>query len=378
MQSLSRPLLASLLAGVFTSTMLAGVPVVAADAPAKPELVRELDGFKLIGVAVSRKGRIFASAPAATSGDKVIEIDPTTGTIRPFPDAGWQVPMKAGDQTVWYAPQALWIDDKDALWVLDSGRPTLPTPAPTGPAKLVKYDLSANRIERIYTFIDAVSPQDSLNDLRIDIRRGQAYLTNIDRDGSLVVLDLKTGKSRQVLVGDRSTRADPGEHLRIGGEVGLLPSGKPPFVHADGIAMSPDGQWVYYRTLTDHNYWRVPAASLADTRLPPETLAKKVQFLGEGPITGGIIIAPDGAMYGGDLENGGIVALRSTRDGKGLTSRTLPATEGIAWGDGFSIAGGYLYIADARLSETVFKNRLPRRGVAAIYRIKLSDIAPVR
>jgi sugar lactone lactonase YvrE len=369
-------LLASLLAGVFTSTLLAGAPVRAADAPAKPALVKELDGFKLIGVAVSREGRIFASAPAATSGHKVIEIDSATGAVRPFPDAGWQMPSEAGGKTGWYAPQALWIDDKGSLWVLDSGRPTLPTPAPTGPAKLVKYDLSANRIERVYTFDDAVSPQDSLNDLRIDSRRDRAYLTNIDRDGSLVVLDLKTGQSRQVLGGHRSTRADPAEQLRIGGEVGLLPNGKPPFVHADGIAMSPDGQWVYYRTLTDHNYWRVPAAALADARMPAETLARQVQFLGKGPITGGIIMAPDGVIYGGDLENGGIVALHLEQGGEAVKSRMLPGTQGIAWGDGFSIAGGYLYIADARLSETVFKNHLPRRGVAAIYRIKLSDIAP--
>jgi sugar lactone lactonase YvrE len=371
-------LLASLLTSVFTSTLLAGAPVIAADAPAKPALVKELDGFKLIGVAVSREGRIFASAPGATSGDKVIEIDAATGAIRPFPDASWQIPAEAGGKNGWYAPQALWIDDKGALWVLDSGRPTLPTPAPTGPAKLVKYDLGTNRIERIYTFDDAVSPRDSLNDLRIDNRRGRAYLTNIDQDGSLVVLDLKTERARQVLVGDRSTRADPAERLRIGGEVGLLPNGKPPFVHADGIAMSPDGEWVYYRTLTDHNYWRIPAASLADAELPGQTLAKHVQFLGKGPITGGIIIAPNGVMYGGDLENGGMVALRSTRGGKALKSRMLPGTEGIAWGDGFSIAGGYLYIADARLSETVFKNHLPRRGVAAIYRIKLGDIAQPR
>lgn len=375
MRSFSHSLLASLCAGVLTSSLLAEAPA-GADVSAKPDLIKELDGFKLIGVAVSPEGRIFASAPAATTGNKVIEIEPATGVIRPFPNAGWQVPSQ-GSQAGWYAPQALWIDDKGALWVLDSGRPTLPTPAPTGPAKLVKYDLTDNRIARVYTFDDAVSPKDSLNDLRIDSRRGKAYLTNIDRDGSLVVLDLKTGKSRQVLVGHRSTRADPAENLHIGGEVGLLPNGKPPFVHADGIAMSPDGKWVIYRTLTDHNYWRVPAAWLANPELAAQALAAQVEFLGKGPITGGIIMAPDGVLYGGDLENGGIVAMRTPRGGK-LTSRMLPGTEGIAWGDGFSIAGGYLYIADSRLSETVFKNHLPRRGVASIYRIKLSGSAQPR
>lgn len=362
----------SLLAGAL---LLAGGYPALADAPQPAsrnlEVVRQLDGFALIGVAVTPKGRIFASAPAATSGDKVIEIDPITGAITPFPAASWQA-SGADTQHCWFAPQALWVDEAGALWVLDSGRPTLPTPAPTGPAKLVRFDLATGQVERTYTFDGAVDAKDSLNDLRVDSRRGLAYLTNIDREGSLVVLDLKSGKARQVLVGDRSTRADPAEHLRIGDEVGLLRSGKPPLVHADGIEMSPDGEWVYYRTLTDHNYWRVPAAALADEALPAADLATKVEFLGKGPITGGIIMTPDGTLYGGDLEHGGIVGMRSA--GAALSSHVVSQSEAIAWGDGFSIANGYLYIADARLSEKVFANSLPKRGVAAIYRIRLSDL----
>ncbi len=336
------------------------------------ELVKNLEGFGLIAVAVTPGGRIFASAPAATSGNRVIEIDPATGTIRPYPLAAWQA---AGEAPHWFAPQALWIDEQGTLWALDSGRPTLPTSAPTGPAKLVAFDLATNTITHSYTFEGAVSDEDSLNDLRVDHARGYIYLTNINRQGSLVVLDMKTGKARQVLVGDRSTHADPAQHLRIGGQIGLLRSGKPPLVHADGIAMSPDGRWLTYRTLTDHNYWRVPVDALVDQRLTPKQLAAKVRFLGKGPITGGIIAAPDGTLYGGDLEHGGVVAMRLGPKTGTLQTRTLSQSAPIAWGDGFSIAGGYLYVADARLSEKVFANSLPKRGPVAIYRIKL-DVGP--
>jgi sugar lactone lactonase YvrE len=339
--------------------------------PTRLERIKSFTDFPLIAVAVTPGGRIFASAPAATSGNRVIEIDPATGAVTPFPDAGWQAADAARDHR-WFAPQALWIDDRGALWVLDSGRPTQPTSAPTGPARLVRFDLATNRVLRVYTFDGVVSDEDSLNDLRIDHRRGYAYLTNINRQGSLVVLNLATGQARQVLVGDRSTHADPAQHLRIGGRIGLLRSGKPPLVHADGIALSPDGQWLYYRSLTDHNYWRVPAVALADDRLSPQALAARVQFLGRGPITGGLVMARDGTLYGGDLEHGGIVALRLAGKAGPLRARTLPHTRtSIAWGDGFSIAGGYLYIADARLSETVFANHLPPRGPVAIYRLNL-------
>ena len=40
-----------------------------------------------------------------------------------------------------------------------------------------------------------------------------------------MVLDLKTGKARQVLVGDRSTFADPNQHLMIDNQVALKPDG---------------------------------------------------------------------------------------------------------------------------------------------------------
>src|ERR1700743_3932834 len=106
---------------------------------------------------------------------------------------------------------------------------------------------------RQYDFNGVVSPKDSLNDLRIDTINDYAYLTNIGSKGSLVVLDLSTGKARQVLIGDRSTFADPKQHLMIGKDIALRPDGSVVAIQADGIALSPDSQWLYYRALTDHN-----------------------------------------------------------------------------------------------------------------------------
>jgi sugar lactone lactonase YvrE len=97
-----------------------------------------------------------------------------------------------------------------------------------------------------------VSAKDSLNDVRVDTVHDFAYLTNAGNKGSLVVLDLKTGLARQVLVGDRSTFADPSQHLMIGNEAALRPDGSAVAIQADGIALSPDAQWLYYRPRADH------------------------------------------------------------------------------------------------------------------------------
>jgi sugar lactone lactonase YvrE len=337
------------------------------------ETVMTFNSFKLVGIAVSQEGRIFASAPAAQSGNRVIEVDVRTGTVIPYPDEAWNT---AGPDTEreWVVPQAMWVDKADHLWVLDSGRAVLTAAGPGANPKLVEFDLTNNKVMHSYGFDGTIAPTDSLNDVRIDLVRDYAYLTNIGNRGSLVVLELKTGKSRQVLVGDRSTFADPHEHLMIGDRPAEGPNGNPVAVHADGIALSPDAAWVYYRPLTDHNYWRVPTSALIDAELSPAELSSKVQFLGTAEMTGGLIMDRHGTLYGGDLEHSTVVALTVAPATDEVKSRLFIRAPGrLSWADGFAISQGYLYIADSHLWEVAFKNHLPRSGPFTIFRAKLPD-----
>jgi sugar lactone lactonase YvrE len=224
---------------------------------------------------------------------------------------------------------------------------------------------------RQYDFKGVVSAKDSLNDVRIDTVNNYAYLTNAGNKGSLVVLDLKTGEARQVLVGDHSTFADPSQHLMIGNEVALRPDGSVVAIHADGIALSPDAQWLYYRPLTDHNYWRVPTLALRDAKLTDAELSGKVEYLGSSVLSGGLIMDASGTLYGGDLEHRTVVALTLRPDHK-LSSKVFVSDPSkLSWADGFAISGGYLYIADSRLWEVAFKNSLPRSGPFTILRVRL-------
>jgi sugar lactone lactonase YvrE len=334
--------------------------------------VKSFDHFALVGIGVSHEGRIFASAPAATSGNKLIEVNPGTGAITPYPNQSWNESGTDPDHQ-WAVPQAMWVDKADHLWVLDSGRAVLSAGQPIAP-KLVEFDLGTNQVIRSYGFQGVVAASDSLNDVRVDLVHGYAYLTNIANKGSLVVLNLQTGVSRQVLVGDRSTYADPHEHLMIGNQPAERKDGKPVAIHADGIALSPDADWVYYRPLTDHNYWRVPTAALIDAGLPEGEMAKQVQFLGTAELTGGLIMDQHGTIYGGDLEHASIVALTLDPATNKLKSKLFVRDKGrLSWADGFAISGGYLYVADSHLWEIVFKNHLPRSGPWTIFKVKLPD-----
>jgi sugar lactone lactonase YvrE len=334
------------------------------------------DDFRLVGIGVSAEGRVFATAPAShvRSRYSMVEVDPKTGAVTPYPDAAWNDFSREKDgKSEWISVQALWVDKSDHLWALDSSLPKVDQARL--PPKLVEFDLSTNRLIRQYDFNGVVSAKDSLNDVRIDTVHDYAYLTNIGNKGSLVVLDLKTGQARQVLVGDRSTFADPDQHLIIGNQIALGPDGSEVKINADGIALSPDTQWLYYRPLTDHNYWRVPTSALRDTKLSGAELARKVEYLGSSVLSGGLIMDRDGTLYGGDLEHRTVVALTLMPDHK-LSSKVFVSDPSkLSWADGFAISGGYLYIADSHLWEVAFKNDLPRSGPFTIFKVKLPDRA---
>jgi sugar lactone lactonase YvrE len=330
------------------------------------------DDFRLVGIGVSAEGRVFATAPSSNvrSRFSMIEVDPKTGAVTPYPDAAWNsFSDQGGGKSQWISVQALWVDKADHLWALDSSLPKLDQERL--PPKLVEFDLSTNQVIRQYDFKGVVSAKDSLNDLRIDLVHGYAYLTNAGNRGSLVVLDLKTGDARQVLVGDRSTFADPNQHLMFGKEIALRPDGSVTAILADGIALSPDARWLYYRPLTDHNYWRVPTSALRDARLSEAELAKEVEYLGSSVLSGGLIMDGNGTLYGGDLENRTVVSFTMTPDNKLRSKVFVSDPSQLSWADGFAISGGYLYIADSHLWEVAFKNNLPRSGPFTIFKVRL-------
>jgi sugar lactone lactonase YvrE len=356
--------------------VLAAIPVAAenGDRIGPPlETVKAFgDDFRLVGIGVSAEGRVFATAPSSVvrSRFSMVEVDPKTGAVTPYPDAVWNSFNEQGDgKSEWISVQALWVDNADHLWALDSSLPKVDQERL--PPKLVEFDLSAGQVIRQYDFKGVVSAKDSLNDVRIDTVHGYAYLTNAGNKGSLVVLDLNTGDARQVLVGDRSTFADPNQHLMFGEEIALRPDGSVTGVQADGIALSPDARWLYYRPLTDHNYWRVPTSALRDARLSDAELAKKVEYLGSSVLSGGLIMDGNGTLYGGDLEHRTVVSLTMTPGNKLRSKVFVSDPSKLSWADGFAISGGYLYIADSHLWEVAFKNNLPRSGPFTIFKVKL-------
>jgi hypothetical protein len=100
------------------------------------------DDFRLDGIGVSAKGRVFATAPSSDvrSHFSMVEVDPKTGAVTPYPNDAWNNFSEQGDgKSEWVSVQALWVDQRDHLWALDSSLPKVDQERL--PPKLVEFDL---------------------------------------------------------------------------------------------------------------------------------------------------------------------------------------------------------------------------------------------
>lgn len=316
------------------------------------------------GVAVSHEGRIFVNYPRWSDDVpvSVAEILPT-GAIKPYPDETWNhwAPGLSPKEH-FVCVQSVHVDDENFLWILDPASPGFKGVVKNGP-KLLKVDLSSDKIVQIIYFKEAVAPLDSyLNDIRVDTELGFAYLSE-SGEGSLIVIDLQTGQSRRVLHGHDSTKSE-GITLTIEGKPWLGPDGKPPHVHADGIALTPSCGHVYFQALTGRTLYRIETRWLRDRTLTESALGYKVEFVAESGASDAILFDEAGHLYLSALEHDAVNRL--TPEGK---VETVAKHDLLAWPDSFSRGPeGYIYVSTAQI------HRGPEPGEPyRIFRFKPND-----
>jgi sugar lactone lactonase YvrE len=345
--------------------------------PTRLEAVAALYGAMPTGVTVSRHGRIFVNFPRW--GDRVpysvAEI--RGGRTVPYPNREINI-ADAGDPAHHLlGVQSVVVDAADRLWVVDTGR-VEGRDAPVGGPKLVAVDLATNRVVRTITVPRQVAgPRSYLNDVRFDLTRGAAgtaYLTDSSSD-DLVVVDLATGHARRRLVNNPTTRPVPGFVPLVEGRPLLsrpTPGpGRPVGVGADGIALSPDGRWLYYCPLGSRALYAVSTAALTDPRRTDAQVASTIRNLGEKGMSDGLETDRAGRVYGGDLEHNSLVRL--DRDGR---YRTVIHDDRLVWPDTLSV--GYdncLYIVANQLNRQAVHNggKDLRRKPYMVYRMPIGS-----
>lgn len=295
------------------------------------------------GVTVSKEGRLFVNYPRWSDDVPVSVAELIGGEPRPFPDGEWNRWNPSLDPgTHFVCVQSVVVDDKDRLWILDPANPKFAGVVPGGP-KLVEGDPKSGAVKRVLLFPPEVAPKNSyLNDIRVDSRREVAYITD-SGSGAILTVDLGSGRIRRLLADHPSTKSE-GVVLTIGGKPWLR-DGKPMDVHADGIALTPDGEYLYYQALTGRHLYRIPTRALRDENLSAAELGAKVETVGATGAADGLLFGPDGSLYITALEHDAI--RRLTPDGR---LETVAHDPRLAWPDTLALTrDGDLLVAVSQI-----------------------------
>ena len=293
------------------------------------------------GVAVSRSGRIFVNYPR-WSPEVPLSVAELllSGKTKAYPDEAWNE-WASGEEVRdrFVCVQSVYVDREDDLWILDTGNPRFRGVLPGAP-KLVRVSLADDTVAGVIRFDESAAPAGSyLNDVRIDTGRGFAYITDSGLGGILVV-ELASGRSRRVLTDHPSTKSE-GAILTVAGRKWVRADGSPRHVHSDGIALSPDGRYLYYQALTGRSLYRIETRWLRDQALGSEALGGEVERVGETGAADGLLHGPDGYVYLSGLEHGAIRRVSPDTPVETVVQDSL-----LAWPDSFAWGPRRLPICD--------------------------------
>jgi hypothetical protein len=321
-------------------------------------------------VTSSRDGRIFFNTHPFTQSHRFTDaflFELVGGAPRPYPDAASQ----ADARFVF----GMTVDAQNRLWLVS------PATLDRDQTRIQAYDLETNRKVIDHELAPGVGR--FAQDLRVSPDGQTLFLADTGAfrftRAVILVVDVNRWSVHEVLESDASTqpqdwviRTRQGPY-RLG--FGLLSFQ----VGVDGIALSKDGAWLYFGTMSHDTLYRVRTEHLLDSRLPPSELASRVEKVGNKPLSDGIEVAADGSVLITDVENGGVARV----DPSGRLE-TLVRDATIVWADGVTIASnGDVLFTDSSIPAYIDPllrppalDRLRADKPYRIYRFRLPSADP--
>jgi sugar lactone lactonase YvrE len=310
-----------------------GLPILSGD-----ELETVLSYSEPIGnVAVSDDGRGFFTVhpESRPEGAKLLE----------FRDgAAWPYPSEALQDELFQTPLGVVVDRQHRLWIIDHGQHGFDTP------RLVAIDLLTDEVVHDHCFNASAAPGGSfLQDLQVSPDGRTVFIADVSfwrKDPAIIVHDVRTATDRRVLEDHPSVSAQnwiiktPAKKMTFFGGLAAMKPG------IDGIAVTPDGQWLAYGAMSHDTLYRVPTAVLLDRSLADSVIASRVEALGRKPLSDGLSADLEGGVWITDVEHGAV--LRMAPDGTrrlALPGRLRDPRPGHAVKEPYRCAGAVLHLS---------------------------------
>lgn len=316
-------------------------------------------------VTSSPDGRIFFNLhpfaePWRYTESFVFEL--VDGVPRPYPSAQMQGELRG--------VLGMTADRQGRLWMI------VPSGLEARPTRLLGFDLERDTLVVDHAFTDVDAP--FAQDLRVAPDGGSIYLadTGILRftPPAILVYDVAGQTARRTLEGHPSVTPQDWTIQTTDGTY-TLGYGLVTFaVGVDGLAVSHDGEWLYYATMSHDSAYRVRTRDMRDASLTAGALGERVERVGPKPLSDGIEIDAAGNLYITDIEHGSVARLTPAGE-----LRTLVGSDEIVWSDGITLtARGELLLTDSEIPAYIDpllraprRDRIDRVAPHRIYRVAL-------
>ncbi len=290
--------------------------------------------------------------------------------LTPYPDAAWNSgrPSEDGSHTFQNA-HALRIGPDGTLWIVDAGSQESGNRNESHGPKLVQIDVATNKVLRTYDMSGATKGNSFLDDIRFN--GPHAYMTDAGAP-ALIVMNVKTGTPLRVMEGQVSVTA---QKPMSGEGKTMIHNGKPKYVNADQLEVSPDGKYLYYQPCSGP-LWRIETRLLDDTNVTDLERAKSATLFAQTTTTGGTAIDAQGNIYASDTNN--LSVLKITPEGR---VSTLVRDPRLIWVDAMWIdSQGYLWMPATQLNRRAYFNDGVSKATdpMVVYKVKIGIGPPAR
>ncbi len=337
----------------------------------------------ICGVHYDAEGRLFVSTPRLISAKSpatlsILDTSATTGPARltAFPSVEGNAVGTMPHHNL-RSVLGFYVDKTNGwLWALDQGYVAGESEAPVGAQKVLIYDLDTGHTVMRIGLDDAADRKGSfLNDIAVDEARKVAYVSDSglrsapETKAGIIVVDFAAGSARRVL--DRHPTVCPQPGVKVMSNGAEVWPGSPLILGINGIALSPDGNTLYWAITTGRNAFSAPTEILRDAQASEKAISALVIDLGEvGGNTDGIVTDVVGNLYITDVTRGGIVKYDPY-----TKMMTLSASDmGVHWPDTATIApGGDLIFTSSNLNQHFAAAVKPGEERFELWRMRFND-----